>query len=458
MAVRTGVRILVPFHGEGAGVGELTWGQKGIWQTIRASGESKTMGGVDPLPPGATVGRAIAALQYVLGRHQSLRTRLRFDADGYPQQVVSSSGEVPVEIVDADGADDPAQVAEEVRDRYQGENFDYAHEWPVRMALVCRDGRPTHAVAIYLHLALDAQAMDLVMADSTTVDGAGGPPPLNGIQPLELAALQALPAAQRQCDASLRHLERMLRVAPRRFGPATAGSEPLYQMLGYRSRAALLAVRAVAARIGMGTTPVLLAAFAVALARRTGVSPVVTVLAVSNRFRPGFAASVSPVAQVSPCLIDVAGISLTDAVRRAARSAMQAYKHAYYDPDRRAELIERVNRERGEEVDISCFFNDRRQQGREQTKGPLATDLEIRQAMPASELRWITRPGLPQQKIYLDVDDAPGAVDLSLSADTRYLSPPDMVAFIREMEAVAVVAALDPAAGTGVEPPGAGAG
>jgi predicted protein tyrosine phosphatase len=443
-------RVLVPFHGDGSGVGGLTWGQKGIWQTIQLTGESRTMGGITPLRPGATVERVAATLQFVLSRHESLRTRLRLDADGHAQQVVASAGELPMEIVDTAGTEDPADVAAAVRDRYEERNFDYVDEWPVRMALIRHRGVLTHAVAVYLHLAVDAHGLEALMLDTTRA-GEPDPPPVTGIRPLELARQQQQPAALRQGEASLRHLEHVLRtVSPHRFGPPAGTGPAQYQQLGYTSPASLLAAQVVASATAAGTTPVLLAAFSIALARHTGVNPVLSILAVSNRFRPGFAGAVTPVAQVSPCLLNVAGVSLTEAVSRAARAAMHAYKHAYYDPDRRAELVARVNRERGEEVDISCFFNDRRQQRRDPPSGPLATEAEIRAALPASELRWVHESKPVQQKLYLDVNDAAGAIDLTMSADTRYLPAADMATVVRGIEAVLVAAAVTPGAPTGV--------
>lgn len=443
--------IPVRFAGEGSGVGELTWSQQGIWQTIQTNRQSLTLGGVDPLPPGTTVEDAVTTLRFVLSRHQALRTRLEFDAAGHPRQRLASSGEIRLEIVEADDGD-PAEVAEAVLERYQKAPFDYANDWPVRSAVIRRAGVPTHAVVVYAHLALDAHGLDALMADLSEMDPrtGGAAAPVTAIQPLELARQQSEPAARRQCEASLQHLERVLRtVSPHRFGEPADDREPAYRQIGFTSPATLLAARAVAARTGTGLTPVLLAGFAVALARITGINPVLTVLPVSNRFRPGFAGAVSPLAQVSPCVIDVADCHLADAVGRAARAALHAYKHAYYDPDRRAEVIARVNRDRGQQVDISCFFNNRRR-GVEQLTGPVPTDREIRQALRASRQRWPNEPVLPKQKLYLDVNDAPGAVDFTMSADLRYLPPATMEAFVRGLEAAVVETAFTPAAATGV--------
>ncbi len=443
-------RILVPFQGEGSGVEELTWGQKGLWQTIQESGRSRSMSGIDVLPPGKTIDDAIATLQFVMNRHQSLRTRLRIDSDGHTRQVLSSSGEVPIEIVDAGDAD-PATVAEQVRDRYQDTNFDYENEWPVRMAVVRSNGELTHAVVVYLHTAMDAFALTILMADLANMGAGGEIMPVTAIQPLELARKQRTPASQRQCDASLRHLERVLRgISPTRFEPN--GTETGFSTIGFTSPAAQLAVRTLAARNNIDSSPVMLAAYAVACTRITGNNPFVTVLAVSNRFRPGFADSVSPLAQVSPCVIDVADMTLGDVIGRSWHAAMTAYKHAYYDPALRVKLIEQVNRDRGQVIDISCFFNDRREPARDQSGCPLPTEQEIRDALPLSTLRW-EPPSPSRQKLYLDVNDAPDgsdAIDITASVDNRYLTKADMEALVRGMEDVVVEAALNPAAATGV--------
>ncbi len=108
-----------------------------------------------------------------------------------------------------------------------------------------------------------------------------------------------------------------------------------------------------AARLGLSTSPVLLAAFAVALTPLTSLAsgqPVVVQLVVSNRFRPGFAGSVSPVAQSLPLPDRGAGTPRSRRWRvRTWQSALVAYKHAYYDPAGKDEVSKRITAERGSE-------------------------------------------------------------------------------------------------------------
>jgi len=445
-------RVAVPFDGDGEGEAELTWGQIGLWQSIVVSGMSKTVFYIAEVEQGTTVDDVAAMLGFMVSRHQSLRTRLVLREDAPPRQRCSTSGEVTLEVVDA-GAHDPAEVAESVSQRWQHEQFDYENEWPVRLAAIRKDGALTHVVTVVLHTSIDAYGLSALAADVGARDKETGAAagPVTAFQPLAQAERQASPAGRRQNAASLKYLERVLRtVDASRFGEPKYGGERRIDMIQYRSPATLLAIRAVAAREKIDDSPVLLASFAVGLARFTGVSPVMAMLMVGNRFRPGLADSVSALIQLSPYMIDVAGTTMGDAVSRASSSAINAYKNAYYNPYEQDEVIERVERERGEELDLSCFYNDRRQQTRSHLGEAIPAAEEIRAALAHSVVSWEPEISMPRRKIYFNVDDPPGAIEFVMSADTRYFDRSDLATIMRNVEEAAVQAALEPAAPTRV--------
>lgn len=441
-------RIAVPFAGDGEGEADLTWGQIGLWQSIEASGMSKTVFHIAEVEQGTTVDDVAAMLGLMVSRHQALRTTLVLgDADDVPpRQRCHPSGEVTLTVVDA-GADDPDLVAEAVSQRWQHEKFDYGQEWPIRQAAIRSGGELTHTVTVILHTSIDAYGLSALDADMK----AGGAGPVTALQPLDQAAKQASPAGQRQNAASLKYLDRVLRtIDASRFGEPKFGGERWIDMIHYRSPATLLAVRAVAAREKIDDSPVLLASFAVGLARFTGVNPVMAMLMVGNRFRPGLGDSVSALIQLSPYMIDVADTTMGDAVSRAAASAINAYKNAYYNPYEQDEVIERAERERGEELDLSCFYNDRRQQARSHLGEAIPAAEEIRTALAHSYLSWDPEISMPRRKIYFNVDDPPGAIEFVMSVDRRYFDRSDMATIMRNIEDAAVTAALDPDAPTGV--------
>jgi hypothetical protein len=438
-------RILVRFEGEGSGVEELSWGQIGLWQSIELSGRPKTVKHVAALPDGSTVDGMAHQLCFMMSRHQALRTRLRLRDDAPPLQVCAGEGEAVLEVVDA-GDTDPGEVARAVSERYQSEQFELETEWPVRFAVIRGGGGVlTHQVLVILHTSIDADGLAALLADVGKDDESE---PV-GMPPLEQARRQQTPAGRKQNATSLEYLEKVLRtVAPSRFGERKYPGDRIIHEIRYRSPATQLAIRSVAARLGVNTSPVLLASFAVGLARFTGVNPVLAMLMVSNRFRPGLSDSVSALIQLTPYLIDVADITLDETVVRAARSALTAYKNAYYNPYEQDEVIERVERERGEEIDLSCFYNDSRLFDRGAT-GPVTAE-QIQAALEHSTVRWVDEINPPKRKIYFNVFDTRGDIEFEMTADSRWFAPADMETIVRNIEAVAVEAALDGSAPTRV--------
>jgi non-ribosomal peptide synthetase component F len=275
------------------------------------------------------------------------------------------------------------------------------------------------------------------------------------LPPLEQADRQAGPAGRRTQAGSLRYFEHVLRTVPAQpFGPPRPGVARDHLEVRFRSPATLLAARAAGARTGTGSAAVLLAAFAVAVARAKGGNPVSTLVAVSNRFRPGLAESVSTISQVTPLMVDVADATLGEVVARAVRASLTAYKNGYSDPYAQDEVVERVNAERGEEVELTCYYNDRRQ--RAEPAGELPTEAEIRAAVARSTVEWPDDPEKPRTGLYVYVaDDDPGSVDFLMSVDLRHFTRDELEALVRDIEAVTVATALAPDTPTGVRTPAA---
>ncbi|NUR29985.1 MAG: condensation protein [Catenulispora sp.] len=447
--------IMVPFSGEGSGTEELTWAQWTIWRAMQGFDSPFMIGGAMRLEPGTTLEHLQRLLAFIVGRHESLRTRIRTGSDGVPKQVLSAAGEVGLEVYDLDDGEDAAEQAEAIRARYEFEPFDIAEQWPVRMAVIRTDGVPDHFVAMYPHMVIDAYGFDALVGDLENLDRETGATlgPRAGVQPMELARKQRTPAAARAEQASLRYWEHWMREVPaRRFNGPHREQEPRWWDCTYDSRAAYLAVTAVSARTGLHSGPVLLAAYAVALARITAVNPSVIRMVVSNRFRPDFARSVSVVAQPGLCVIDVGDCTFDEVVQRTWQAQLATGKNAYYDPRRLGELREQVEKERGEKLDLNLYFNDRRKALAQPTADAeeVLTPQQMWDALPLSRLTWGIRTDNPDVKAYLDVNGSPDTVNLTLRSDTQALTPGEQVAVLRLMEEILLAAAFDPGYRTGV--------
>ncbi|MFG2041783.1 condensation domain-containing protein [Dactylosporangium sp. NPDC048998] len=445
-------QVVVAFRGEGSGAEELTWAQRDVWDLMRRTGRTMNIGGTVRAAEGETVERVAALLRFVMSRHQALRTRLHPVDGGAPRQVVSESGETALEIVDVAPGEDPDTVAEALRVRYQTTMFDPAGEWPVRMAVVRSGGTLTHVVVMYYHVVVDGFGIDAVVRDLAHLDPATGrqTAAVEGVQPLELARQQRTPAALRQSEKSLRYWERQLGRIPPRPAPAPAGThdpgEPRFWEVVSVSPAMALATRTIAARTGVASGPILLAAYAVALARATGSGTAVVQVVVSNRFRPGFAEAVGNLRQfgicVIDCVLDMAWGSFDEVVARAWGAAIGAYKHGYYDTAAHQELIARVGRDLADDVDLSCYLNDRRKETRDEGTGPAPAEDEVRAALPLTTRHWGVKEDTYDGTFYLHVEDVPDAIGYTLWGDTHRFALATIEQCARDMETVVVEAAL----------------
>ncbi|MDG6106832.1 hypothetical protein Daura_29720 [Dactylosporangium aurantiacum] len=442
-------RVQFDFAGEGAGVDDLAWGQQEIWLAMTRQRSWIPIGGPSRLAPGTTLADVVDDLRYTLGRYQTMRTRLRFGDDGRVRQEVFAAGEFTIELYDAPDGADPGEFADALFDWFRTWDYDYVEDWPVRVGVVRHRGALTHQVTVATHLVTDALGGAIMMAEVTRRE----PAPVAGTQPLEQVRRQRSPAGQRQNEAALRYWRRLLRTVPARTVPAsTDRCEPRYREGLLRSPALHLALRAIVARERVDPATALLAVFAVAVGRVTGVDPVVIRPIVGNRFWPGLADVVCPVNQAGLCVVEVAGAAFPEVLARVRRAALATYKYAHFDPLRLAEVIAEVERERGGPVDLSVLFNDRRTGDRSDLRieaaGPgdgvaAAPTLErMSAALARTRLDWPVARDDPHEPLMVNVEDAVDAVLVRIVFDTHHVAPATAEAFVRGMQAVAVAAAL----------------
>jgi hypothetical protein len=440
-------RLVVPFAGEGSGTGELTWGQQTIWRGIMGKGAPVWLNGCQAVPEGTTLQDVADLLSFIVSRHQSLRTRLVVEDGIALQQVVSSSGELHLDVMDAPDDADPYVFAKARDAEWEEGPLDYASEWPVRMAVIRHRGVPTHWIMAMCHMVSDAFGVGVLLADMKARDP---DKPIVGKHPLEEARWQSSPAGKRCSTAAEKYWERALReIHPRRFPDAPPPGKPDPSgRVTFDSRAAYQALQIIGARVKADTSPVLLAATAVSLSRVTGLTPATPRVYVNNRFRPGLSSIVSPIAQTCPCAIDVAGITFDEAVRRAYYASMRAFKYAYFVPVRIREILAAVSAERGEKIDVSLIYNDRRIERSRDINDTIPTLADVRASLPQTTLTWDTRER--EDLCNINIIDSPDTVRILLLADGSYVYRAQVEALLRGIETILVEAALDPEARTGV--------
>jgi hypothetical protein len=454
-------RMAVQFTGAEAGTEPLAWGQKAIWQDMQDSGNQFTMGGRLTLPEGSTVEDAAARLSGLVGRHPALRMRLGTDSAGRLCQEVAGSGQTGLDILtfpdDADRAD-VARYAADLMDTGPLRRFDFHRDWPLRMTLLRHRGACLHLVWALSHLVADGGAHLLLFDDliAAETDGRVAVGPRHP-QILDIARSQQTPQLRQLSRRAMRHWESQLRHIPvQTFGePARprAPEGPRYWQARFMSPAAHLAVLAIAKRTGTHASRVTLAVIATAIARATGVQSLTLKVMVSNRFRPGLADVIAPIAQNSVVTIDVADTSIDEVVARARGASLTAGMRAYYDPDELSEVTARLDAERGYPARVTCRVNDQRamiMRAEEASPGEV-TPQQVRQKLAETSLTWLgVRDNMHEQVNILVEPWTPDVLSLHMMWDGWSLTNEQVEALLRGVEEVAVEAAFDLAAPTRV--------
>ncbi|WP_432841821.1 condensation domain-containing protein [Dactylosporangium sp. CA-092794] len=436
-------RIPIGFTGARGGECGLSWGQIAIWRAIQRlvpDDASLNMSWVTALEDeGISVdtplSRITGTVAYIMGRHESLRTRVRLDEVRGPRQMVARDGVIELNVVDAERAGAGA-AARQLQRALTEPAFDYPDEWPLRVGAVRVGDVVTHAVFAICHLVTDRGGLTALVRD--VLDSLAGQPTLDppDRQPYDQALHQQSDAGRRQSEKALRYWERHLRAVPHsRFGQPDG--EPRFVSATLSSPAGDQAVSLLADREQVSTSAVILAAAAVQLARQTGAREAVLQVIVSNRFRPGLADSVGPASQDGLCVIEVGDDELGPVIGRAMRASMQAYLHAQYDPVALDALVARLG-----DVDLSCSFNDRRFDAQTPVSAAAGVSAAgLRAALPRTTLTWepVDHYGA---RYFLHVNAVSGVLDLTLFADTSVFGAASVEEHLRGIETLLVAEAL----------------
>lgn len=449
-------RVVVPFTGAQAGTQPLTWGQKAILQDMQDSGNQFSMGGRYELPEGSCVQDAAALLSGLVGRHACLRMRLRADGAGRPCQEIAGSGRIGLDILEIPGDTDPAGVARYAADLMESwplARFDFHSDWPLRMAVLTHRGACRYMVWALSHLAADGGGHLLLGAD-LKAGPASGP---RRMQLPDIAQSEQTPQLRQLSSRTMRYWESQLRHVPAQtFGePASPQGQagPRYRQARFSSPAAHLAMLAIASRTGTDASRVTLALIATAIARATGVRPLTIKVMVNNRFRPGLADVIAPIAQNSVVTIDVADTTVDEAVARARGASMTAGMRAYYDPDDLRAVMARLDAERGYPASVTCRVNDQRamiMRAEEAAGHGEVTPGQVADKLPETSLTWLGQRDNMHEQANVLIENRPGVLSLHMMWDRWSLTDGQVEALLRGVEEVAVEAAFDPAAPTRV--------
>jgi hypothetical protein len=454
-------RVVVKFTGAQARPVPLTWGQQAILADMRESGNQFSMPGRIDLPEGSTVQAAAARLSGLMSRHAALRGRLSTDSSGRAGQEIAGGGQIGLEILtlpDDAGPADIERCLDELWTDWPLARFDFSRDWPLRMTLVRHRGACLYLAWSLSHLAADGGGHVLLFQDLLADEAAGGAvreprhPDL-----ADIARTEQEPQSRQLSSRAMRHWKsRLLDIPAQTFAEsAVLAAQPgeRYRQVRFRSPAAHLAMLALARRTGTDQSRVTLAVIATAIGRVIQRPRLTLKVMVSNRFRPGLADVIAPIAQNSVVTIDVADTTIDEVVVRTRGDSLAAGMRAYYDPGELAEVAGRLDAERGYPARITCRVNDQRAMTMRADQDAAIDEVTPEQLdlrLAETSLTWLGRRDNMHEQVNILIEPRSEVVSLHLMWDRWCLSEAQVESILRGVEEIAVEAAFDPAAPTRV--------
>jgi len=344
---------------------DLCWGQRYIWlRHHQLPAEARHEAHIVlklPVSPDAPVIGVRTMLNYLVRRHEALRTTYQPDADGTPRQRVQPPRGLPLVTVDTESAD--AESPAEVIERLSTAPFELATEWPIRACLVLTGGRPNTLVLVLNHMAFDAWTVDRFEQELSAFGAAaaeGRQPVLPPVrhQPVDLAQYEASAAARAEAGRALDYWREEIRHLPSDcFGSrrAVAGSA---QSATLTSPELLAASRRIAAEYQVWPSAVHLAGYAMLTAAYAGTDQVSMLAFTGNRNTGGYPDVMT--CMFSPLLIRLdcpPDARFGELLAATADRFSQGQRHSYLPYDELLELVAAESDRRGEPVRLGSEFN-----------------------------------------------------------------------------------------------------
>jgi hypothetical protein len=309
----------------------LTFGQLSLWRSVQGlAPEAYNLTEIWKLPAGSTLTSVEGALEALERRHEGLRTRYEQDGKEDLTQAVWNPASTRLNVVEADGDPDAAAYAAARGLAVRG--FDLALDRPWRACAVALEGTCVRLVVCFHHIAVDAWSLNQLHAEFLTLAGGGLLP---GTAPSACAlAIEQWSAAQRNRRNSARRFWQGIFESAPAMHRETASGSPSTRWARLASDEACDAAGQIAARLLVSVPSVVLAAFCLALSRRTGQDRLLIAVHFNNRSELRWRTLVASQNQIVPLLVTLHPDEHFDAlVARVHRDSFRAYLHGAYNVD-----------------------------------------------------------------------------------------------------------------------------
>ncbi|MFJ9381852.1 amino acid adenylation domain-containing protein, partial [Streptomyces sp. NPDC101455] len=279
-----------------------------------------------------------AALDTVVARHETLRTRLVAGVDGVAYQVIDASAPCPLPVIDVSGSDDPLGEAERLVTRDMAEPFDL-EAGPLLRAALIRLGLGEHVLALAMHHIVSdewsARILSQEVAALYEAYRAGEPDPLPPlpVQYADFAVWQRAWLSGEVLDEQLTYWRDQLAGSTELELPLDRARPPIRSSVGATTRFTVpveiaQGLRALSREHGSTMFMTLLAAFDVLLGRYCDTDDIAVGTAVANRNRAETEALIGFFVNTLVLRADLSGDpTFTELLGRVRNMALDAYAH-----------------------------------------------------------------------------------------------------------------------------------
>ncbi|MET7309348.1 condensation domain-containing protein [Streptomyces sp. NPDC005571] len=431
----------VPFEGTRSGEFPLTWGQSWVWNSVanRAPYYADLSGSyIVAVPNGCDLKTVSAAINGILVRYETFRSRYSIVADGTLRQTVVARGHLRVEVCEADAAD-ARSLASAAEAKFNNLPFTLP-ELALRAAVIVAGGVPRFVVLCAFHMAMDCHGMVAVLDDfrallvGKTIDSE----PFEGSHPADRALAEQAPQGLERSTRGVQFWEQELAKFPEDVLPYSGrGPEnPRYQTFALHSLAVHAAALALAEELGVSTTSVILAMAAFLLGRRTGSGTYGIVLAASHRYDAKSIRYPGTLVQGVPLALDVSEDAPEKLISQCHRRQMLAALAGYCHPDDLAGMLRKRYGAEATEARLACVVNLNLPTGDGSTDagGARITRAEAERLAEQSRCEYVVGTPIENERLYLAAyGDATGFF-LTLRADTAVLARTEIVDFLQGLE------------------------
>ncbi|MDX3638422.1 condensation domain-containing protein [Streptomyces sp. MB09-02B] len=371
------------------------------------------------------------AIEWLVARHEALRTVYFEDANGKLWQRVLGELEVGIQVKNLrEGA--PEEEADSIGRGLVVAPFDHGREISLRAAVGLAGEHIGFIILGLSHMAADNEGMEILEEEiasflSGRLRGQNAPVP----QPRELAEAERSAAGTKRSDNALEYWVKTLTDAPSMVVNRSLADpqQPRFREVSMRSAIIRKALQELTEKTGTSEAAIMLAAVGRELGRLTDLDNICLMVMVHNR-SASLKRVVGTLAIEGLFTLDLNAGDFTELASRAWKMSLQTYRSSQFDKIQLRRRLQAAKAEHADALNLRCWFNYINEARiRAADDGPTAAD------RLSTSFNWLDdSDDQGDGSLIFQIRDREEYTEISLCADTEILGSEHMIAVLRTME------------------------